>query len=102
MNPDAATALSALTPVEALQFLSTLGWSCAMGFALLLWAVMEKMDRDTKKENRSDSQASTRERLFGRQVAEGEPDQAEASGDEPSGGVVDDAGLSEEEGPTVL
>ena len=87
MPADAATGLSGLSPAETLQFLNTLGWSFAMGFALLLWAVLEKMDRvDHKAAKRAGSDAeATRERLFGRRVVGGEAEEEPASEEGPSG-----------------
>jgi len=89
MNPDAVTALS---PTEALQFLNTLGWSIAMGFALLLWFLTDRSDREYRKKDGQQSPDATRERLFGRHVVEGTEDEGEPPEEEPSGGEECHAG----------
>jgi hypothetical protein len=94
-----ATVGAELTREEALQLLSSLGWSFALGLSLIIWWMLERVERDDEKRAKSSGQTADRERLFGREVVAGEPDTAEASEDAASGAEVGDAGLADEERP---
>jgi hypothetical protein len=87
-----ADAVTALSPQEALQLLNTLGWSLAMSFALLLWFIADRSDREFRKKDGQPSAEATRERLFGRRVVEGTEDEEPAPEAQASGGEKCHAG----------
>lgn len=104
MTADAGTALSELTREETLQFLSTLGWSLALGLSLLIWAMLEKADiehrRKTGGEPKRDgsSEQAQRERLFGVRRSDGPSEDEAPSTAEASGDPERDEGRSDSEG----